>query len=954
LSGRIWKDSPATDALALSLEALFPGLSTQTLQPVPSDELVPLSYSEDFKELWNLDRKSDGNLLHWTLSGDNQRPRTLVVVCDGSPPVSGDFSLDTRRYLTPYDWALAFSLAVFQEVTVRSVQNILEQCPSLRLLLLDLTDDYDGAFGHTILATISQALPWIQVYRSHEVTGTEIESVLTTDDASIPYFRTVVPAGSFGVDTMYADLTNLDRIHSLRQAQESRDRSPALEALKGLWKDSLIRPHDRHHIGNLIGPVLLVDALPTNLRTIALAKTPSDLASDALRLLVGVIGFNILPAASRSAIPKEGLLHRLHSSGDIFDRRTNIKFLLVDDRYNVGYQHVLGYSLFGDTYDPNGSVSNNDGWLFRSFYGELRCVGTPDHLLSALQKLPPINDWNAPRVFDLCDVLLLDLRLWARVEERRTFLEHLVGICDHLGANKINDAELRLALNQARRILEEPDLSESARNGNAVSEIDALALLPLLLSHYDPSIPIVLFSSTHQRAILDAVGHRPNIITDFAKPIFAGYGDDTNPERLGYHLKTAITKAVKLHESRHLWEIIATTDWRSNPTFELADPRNWNSMRVYNSSETNFAKRSDGKTRVSGGQWKPRLRGHDLKAKLAEYYVNYFENSRYFDFASIPWENLEGNLIPDSILNDPEISDPKFTLDPKLSPQNYVTELVRYVRNKKTHGHAPAPVNEEEVEHYRLASILAFMFFLDFLNNQDSVDTGHIRVDEMAGYLKMRYRHLRELGSTIKPRSLIDDTKVHWLDFVAYSACYLAEKAESRDKTKRFLSPKTLDAVRRLSQSLFGHHWLESRKLLPKGIKSGDSFRARVLAKTSHCFYVEAQQPIFLGSLPIARSCPHTKVGDLLNLVVSDCTGDVIEMSEDQVNDLSLHVRLGNMRRTPEEISNWFNPKPTEVRVKLSASGLYYAYSDFSTHSDAHRALKQLSRETRRVVEFAS
>ena len=54
-----------------------------------------------------------------------------------------------------------------------------------------------------------------------------------------------------------------------------------------------------------------------------------------------------------SSTEQEGLLTSYcKDRGDVFGRLKKIRFVLVDDHFDRGYHHTLGYTLFGDGYHP--------------------------------------------------------------------------------------------------------------------------------------------------------------------------------------------------------------------------------------------------------------------------------------------------------------------------------------------------------------------------------------------------------------------------------------------------------------------------------------------------------------------------------------------------------------------------------------------------------------------------
>ena len=197
-------------------------------------------------------------------------------------------------------------------------------------------------------------------------------------------------------------------------------------------------------------------------------------------------------------------------------RRTGVRLLLVDDQYRLGYHLVLAGLLSGR---PAAGGDVDGGWKCSLAHDwSLQCAATPEPLLSPLRRLSPPVDWNKPRSIDVgADVVLLDLRLWTGSGKRREVLKDLTAICDRLDVRVLEakDDHFKKALKAA----------QGALGGDAGGDLDALALLPLLLSHADPSLPVVVFSSTQQRRVVEALSHRPNLITEFSKPIPTGYAD---------------------------------------------------------------------------------------------------------------------------------------------------------------------------------------------------------------------------------------------------------------------------------------------------------------------------------------------------------------------------------------------------------------------------------------------
>ena len=99
------------------------------------------------------------------------------------------------------------------------------------------------------------------------------------------------------------------------------------------------------------------------------------------------------------------------------------------------------------------------------------------------------------------------------------------------------------------------DSSDKETDGRQ-ADLHHLLLLPLLISHVDPSLPIILFSSTQQRALVKALSARPNVVTCFSKPLVATNGSARSPDAWIDDLLTAIRLSLMLHKIRCVWRTL--------------------------------------------------------------------------------------------------------------------------------------------------------------------------------------------------------------------------------------------------------------------------------------------------------------------------------------------------------------------------------------------------------------
>lgn len=952
--------SPVVSAIHTVLTAF--GLASRVSRKTPSleTEFLLLSYKDDFDYVWDLKRGTGGGIVEWVTSGADASARNVVLVWDGMPAERNYSTINVENYVTPYDWAFALSCMVSGDGFKGA--GGAGGTPRLRILIFDLkSQENSGAFASEVFPVVGHAMPWVRIYRSFQSAGAFTATTRAEEGDALPSPLTPARAGSSCGETFLADVSAIEsRVPSLNRERDGK----ALRMLAELWRANMVRPGDRHHVGNLLAPRLLAQGLPAGLRaSVERAIDESSPLRRALMTLVEVIGLGRFEGvASEAGLPERGIIAAEPSKHQVFRGTNKIRILLIDDQYRLGYQHVLGYALFGDRYAPGRAKERGGVWRTRAGESRINCVSSARYLFNVLGRVPPVDkDWELPRVFPAsCEILMLDLRLWADEEGRDDFLRRLIKVCDRLKAREIRDEKFHAALERAREIVgppappEEGGTARPADGTRDVSEIEAVALLPLLLSHYDPSLPILLFSSTHQRTLLASVSHRPNIIVSFTKPILSGYGEEDTPARLARNLGKAFAAALELHESRPIWRRIAGTEWRSTPVFEIAWAAGGGKTTVYNSPVTSWPPEAQ---RTSGGQQPPKLKGKRLQVTLADHYRHYIEDANYYDYASVPWEIIEGSLIPDKFLDSPFNSNPQFSLEPGLSAKNHVAELLRHIRNKKTHGQARPPSGAAEFAEYRFAALLAFMFFLDFLNDE-TVPPGRgagRSLWELSAYLRMRYPHLRNRSNKpLKPKFLTANRRVGWLDFVVYTACHSAQAATTPNGATSFLSEMTQDAVRELSGLLWRAFWVENRGRVPEGLKTGSRLAATVIAHDAKNVYVHASGSHFYARMPVAHSCRSWSVGDGIVVLVKDAGTDTPLVSED-MSTSRLLVSVDDPRVLPGSIAAWFNPTPRQIGAPAQSrkTGRYFARVTFATHDDAHAALKRLPNDRKLKVRFA-
>jgi hypothetical protein len=863
MNSPVWEDSPVTEVLAKVLETTLPQRVSKK-DPKAGKEFVVLSYRNDFVKIWNLDGRIGNSIVGWARSGDGATLRTLVLVWDGMPPQQE--TINVADFVLPFDWAFAVSVSAIREPGAHEKRgrNLIEKSrlPNLRILILDLeSENHSSAFSAKLLPAFGYAMPWIQIYKPLQSDRVELAALFSdsNDDYTISLLRNAIMPGSLGIEALMADLKMPNRLLSLREAFTEHDRSSDIEALISLYKSSMLSAGTRHDVGNLLAPLLLVNELPQNQRR-AVKKTMMEdyPLRTALRNLATIIGLEGNESKPKSNSSSAGVIKETQEDGDISSRRSNIRFLLMDDQFSLGYQHLLASVLFGDGYDPSLGKGDAERWrvLIRGA-GELTCVSSAESLLLILESLEPVTDWDEPRFLDVpSDILILDLRLWTNSTGREAFFDRLLKVCKQLGAENIPDDKFKRALQRAG--------IGSSDKSSEQGEVEALALFPLLLSHLDPSVPIVLFSSTHQRAVLELVSHRPNIVNDFAKPILSGYGEERSAAQVIADLKGALRKAVQLHEIRGAWSRLRNTEWKISPVFECRTRRSDGStvMGVYNAPESSVVSAD----RTGIGPARPRTASAGFRKLLAADFVQYIQRSNSFDYASIPWEILEGTLIPEEVLDDTGIMNPDFGFSHDLifppELRNFVPRALEFIRHKKAHGQVPLS-DRSDLEVFRVGAILQLSFLLDFVEGSSSKALPlQPSLDTLWNYLRVRHKNLIINNLPPQPRRLISDNKVPWLDFIAYTFLWTAERAT--DGAVRYLSEDTVKQVQNLAQSLSDPFWrdldsmVNSRRVIAGTVQ-------KVRAKD----FVVAASPGFWGLLPKSRKTSQLKAGDPCTVIIA-------------------------------------------------------------------------------------
>jgi hypothetical protein len=361
---------------------------------------------------------------------------------------------------------------------------------------------------------------------------------------------------------------------------------PSREGLELILHDLRVRlterrpDGDRHALANIVGPrILLGDA------GMAQATGPERALIALFReagLIVDVAGGATRPPPVSPPGKEPG-----HP----------VRVLLVDDQWSVGW----------------------DRWVEKMFSGRqqyrLERMDAPVLLVATLEKAAsedrlgketrfslslPVGQKNTENRLpspetplpDLGEetIVLLDLRLFSirsAIEEAAFVRNRLLPLCRHL---QMDGGGKRTPLPWPGFAADELTAAESWC-ANPIRETDehllVLSLLPRLLALADFSLPIVLFSSTGQRHIMDLLKPYGNIITDFDKPRFTGLETADLVTRAEDGFANAMAKAGRLLAARRhcrsileapamLSRVASLPEWRKTRYVELfLDEGDW-------------------------------------------------------------------------------------------------------------------------------------------------------------------------------------------------------------------------------------------------------------------------------------------------------------------------------------------------------------------------------------------
>lgn len=482
-------------------------------------------YGNDFDQLWRMD-----------LSGTD---RAIVVWAD-TPPDPEVSPVSTDEYVTPFDWAIAACTLD----------------PGLRVTVIDLRPgEHDDKSGYAVQPTEHSdksgyaALRWLR----------------TQKPECVPWVRRVVMHDLL-------DASDADRIKSLL-ISDPTPRNGSLEVRPGdalqrlpVCHVDVTRDASHHAIANLVGPLLLIRKQAHEAAVGVAVGVGSANHREALRQLLLTAG---LAPNLKLLAGEDGTVAKLG----------NVRIILVDDQWHHGWAEWLCQRL-GLAWDKSRAkaacepakkapqcVAGKHSWGV-----SLWVSSAPQWLLERARAALDGKPRDARFELRLTDgdgksgeILLLDLRLLPpEGSDEKNFVREVASLTRRFTASS---ALPPLAETELRGI-EKWSSTDDGKDTDRTASV--LTLLPRFLAHVDLSLPIVLFSSTGRRDIVDKLRGYGSILTQFSKPLFFGRSSLDVAEQAEETLEAALSAAHRLAVARKLCQRIARAATKQDPVTRRA------------------------------------------------------------------------------------------------------------------------------------------------------------------------------------------------------------------------------------------------------------------------------------------------------------------------------------------------------------------------------------------------
>lgn len=480
----------------------------KVLEQIAPTNIYIRSYRESFGYLWELDKLPQN--------------KTYIIVWDDIPHREKNDVVATSKYLTPIDWAVAFSLAVHDKGTAEKKEDGKPIYPDLRILILDLNSQSVSNADSVRFVNQSKdkgimSMPWIRLYRP-----------LDAED-------------------FIKHLRSLGSVSSMKSDIEKSD----MGIIRNVWAAFLTKPStpgDQHAIANLVGPLLLMGD-----------ETGADHHTKALRSLMEALG--LIPQKVKEEELKKVLLSKenpwitwdTQKLEKVLKEEGKLNLILIDDQYHPGWGEVLCQAV-GLEYKPASSATCGMTEIGNPSDGKVTVKASA----SAEFILDLLDGTDQRFNFNICsdpakdaEILFLDLRLFSgedKKEQERIFFKRLVEIAEKF----IDRQDLPWPGFDSEKLKDVREWCKNKEKRETEPYVEALTLLPRILSLTDMSLPIVIFSSTGRRDIAETLKPYGNIITDFDKPKFTVDMPEDIAEQTKAKFEKALGKALSILHGRNV------------------------------------------------------------------------------------------------------------------------------------------------------------------------------------------------------------------------------------------------------------------------------------------------------------------------------------------------------------------------------------------------------------------
>jgi hypothetical protein len=467
------------------------------------------SVTEDFRRLWALDAKA---------AAVGTAPARIAIDWRGAPPGPPGFPGATD-FVTPIDWMFGRAY----------VMQGLGQTKPCEVLIIDRRPRMVAAnFADEFRLALIDALPEMKVFSAF---GGPTRDYVALESELRPPTAPVVPEQA--VDTRDSSARSTAFRHS-----------PArLAALRNAWLSYTVRSQDHHDLSNLLGPL-------------ALGEAPGGDASDgpsAVRVALYTMVDWLQLCEDRPRERATGWI-----SGTAYERLADaapIDAILVDDQAELGWARVVAGAL-GIADAPTVLSGSDAPTAVQHGTGRLYFTIAPADLLDALKNRLAPQDPFARRIplpgGAEDQVVFLDLRLFPRrgVDERQFYVDLCREVLgsrltprwqhdDHFSSKVLTDRDRKILeplvddpegllpsdrgraglafLTCASAILEDARISWQRIAESSLYDY-LLTLLPRYVAQLLFTTPIVLFSATSRRDLVEHFREYGNIVTAFEKP----------------------------------------------------------------------------------------------------------------------------------------------------------------------------------------------------------------------------------------------------------------------------------------------------------------------------------------------------------------------------------------------------------------------------------------------------